>query len=204
MGYNNVVANVHFRKYWQKDVRCWYNQPARKKRRSQVRKARAAKVFPRPSGGKLRPLVHNPTQRYNFKLRVGRGFTLQELKTAKLGRDKARQLGITVDTRRTNKNEESLNLNADRLKQYLSKLLLFPRSAGKPKKGDSTKEQLKAFNGAQNTCKTIIPVPKHRLKDAARAITKEEKDAPSVYRILRKKREEIKNYGKVLKKEKEG
>lgn len=30
--------------------------------------------------GALRPVVHPPTQRYNFKTRLGRGFTLEELK----------------------------------------------------------------------------------------------------------------------------
>jgi len=199
MGYNNIIPNVHFRKYWQKDVRCWFNQAARKKGRKIARDKRAVALFPRPAGGKLRPVVHPGTQRYNFKLRVGRGFTLQELKAAGFGALKARQLGISVDTRRTNKCEESLKINANRLKEYKKKLLVFPRSSlKKPKKGDSSKEQLKDVK--QNKCKTVLPVPKPRLREAARAITAEEKGVEA-YRILRKKREEQKNFGKKLKKE---
>jgi len=199
MGYNNIIPNVHFRKYWQKDVRCWFNQAGRKKSRKIARNKKALKVFPRPVA-KLRPLVHPGTQRYNFKIKEGRGFTLQELKAAGFGAAQARTLGISVDTRRTNKNEESLKLNADRLKAYKAKLVIFPRSSlKKPKKGDSTKEQLK--NVKQNTCKTVIPVPKLRLHEPARAITADEKAVES-YRILRKAREEQKNYGKKLAKEK--
>lgn len=201
MPYNNIIPNVHFRKYWQKDVRCWFNQAARKKNRNLTRVKRAAAVFPRPAGGKLRPIVHPGTQRYNFKVRVGRGFTLQELKAAGFGRQQARQLGICVDLRRSNKSEESLTLNANRLKEYKKKLLVFPRgNKKKPKKGDSSKEQLKDVK--QNKCKTVLPVPTYRLREAARAITADEKNVEA-YRILRKKREEVKNYGKKLKKEQE-
>jgi len=48
-----------------------------------------------------------------------------------------------VDHRRTNKSEESLKLNVDRLTEYKSKLVIFPRRSSKPKKGDSTAEELK-------------------------------------------------------------
>ena len=40
----------------------------------------AEAIFPRPVSGLLRPAVRPPTQRYNMKLRPGKGFTLQELK----------------------------------------------------------------------------------------------------------------------------
>ena len=42
----------------------------------------AEKTFPRPIAGPLRPAVRPPTQRYNMKLRAGRGFTLEELKVS--------------------------------------------------------------------------------------------------------------------------
>lgn len=42
--------------------------------------AKAKSVFPRPTAGKLRPLVHCQTIKYNMKQRLGRGFTLEELK----------------------------------------------------------------------------------------------------------------------------
>jgi len=45
-----------------------------------ARVAKAKAVFPRPTAGALRPAVHSMTQRYNTKIRAGRGFTLAELK----------------------------------------------------------------------------------------------------------------------------
>ena len=42
-----------------------------------------------------------------------------------------------MDHRRRNRSLESLELNIQRLKEYKSKLILFPRKMSKPKKGDS-------------------------------------------------------------------
>lgn len=50
----------------------------------------------------------------------------------------ARTIGISVDPRRRNKSTESLQANVQRLKEYRSKLLLFPRRPAAPKKGDSS------------------------------------------------------------------
>jgi len=38
------------------------------------------KIFPRPTSGPLRPVVHGQTLKYNMKVRAGKGFTLEELK----------------------------------------------------------------------------------------------------------------------------
>jgi large subunit ribosomal protein L13e len=54
----------------------------------------------------------------------------------------ARTIGIAVDHRRRNKSTESLQANVQRLKIYRSKLVLFPRKASAPKKGDSTVSDL--------------------------------------------------------------
>ena len=61
-------------------------------------------------------MVHPPTQRYNFKTRLGRGFTLEELKSAGISKKMAPTIGIAVDHRRRNRSEESLALNSKRLK----------------------------------------------------------------------------------------
>jgi large subunit ribosomal protein L13e len=50
----------------------------------------------------------------------------------------AKTIGIAVDHRRRNKSVESLQVNAQRLKLYKSKLILLPRKLSKPKKGDAT------------------------------------------------------------------
>merc|ERR1712039_573382 len=112
-------------------MRTWFDQAARKKRRDQNRKEKAAKLAPRPAAGLLKPVVHPPTQRYNMKLRLGKGFTLEELKEAKIPKKLARTIGIAVDHRRRNKCVESLQANVSRLKLYKSKLLIFPKKSGK-------------------------------------------------------------------------
>lgn len=77
---NNMIPNGHFHKDWQRFVRCWFNQPARKYRRRQNRIKKAKAVAPRPAKGDLRPIVRCPTFRYHTKVRPGRGFTLDEVK----------------------------------------------------------------------------------------------------------------------------
>merc|ERR1711979_13028 len=116
------------------------------------------------------------TQRYNMKLRLGKGFTLDELREAKIPVKLAPTIGIAVDHRRRNKCAESLKANVDRLKLYRSKLLIFPRKSGKKgvKKGDTPKSELQ--NTPQNTLKEIIPIPRPELKIKARAISEEEKE----------------------------
>lgn len=77
---NNMVPNQHFHKWWQRHVRTWFNQPARKHRRRVNRIKKAKAVFPRPAAGALRPVIRCPSVRYHTKQRTGRGFTLEELK----------------------------------------------------------------------------------------------------------------------------
>mmetsp|Transcript_97377 Transcript_97377/g.274411 ORF Transcript_97377/g.274411 Transcript_97377/m.274411 type:complete len:218 (-) Transcript_97377:114-767(-) len=208
---NHVIPNVHFRKvngmtkggHYRAMFRTWFDQAARKKRRSQNRKAKAARLAPRPVAGLLRPVVHPPTQRYNMKLRLGKGFTLEELREAKISPKLAPTIGIAVDHRRRNKCAESLQANVNRLKLYKSKLLIFPKKSGKKgvKKGDTPKSELQ--NVAQNTLKEIIPVERPQLRVKARAITGEEKEA-SAYKTLKKERTKMKYEGARMKKAAEG
>lgn len=127
MKHNNMLPNAHFRKDWHFRVQVKLNQAARKLKRSRVRKEKAAKLAPRPAAGFLRPAVHCPTQRYNAKVRVGRGFTLEELKGAGISVVDAKSKGVAVDFRRRNKSQESLNLNVQRLKSYLARVVVNPK-----------------------------------------------------------------------------
>merc|ERR1712203_809279 len=79
----------------------------------------------------------------NVKQRGGRGFSLEELKTAGISKNMAKTIGICVDHRRRNKSVESLQINAQRLKEYQSKLVLFPIKASKPRKGDASEKTSK-------------------------------------------------------------
>lgn len=45
-----------------------------------ARAEKAKAVFPRPAAGVLKPVVRAETIKYNRKLRLGKGFTLEELK----------------------------------------------------------------------------------------------------------------------------
>merc|ERR1712025_1395675 len=139
---NQMVPNAHFHKDWDRYVKTWFNQPARKERRRKARAAKAAKVAPRPVRS-LRPVVRCPTYKYNIKDRRGRGFSLDELKAAGISKNMAQTIGISVDHRRKNKSLESLQRNVQRLKEYQSKLILFPVKSSKPRKGDATEEDIK-------------------------------------------------------------
>lgn len=132
-----VLHDNHFRKDWKSRVRTWFDQPGRKLRRRQARKTKAATLGVRPLE-LLRPAVRAQTIRYNRKIREGRGFTLAELKEAGISPKAARSVGIVVDHRRRNLSVEGKALNVDRLKAYQTRLIVFPRNAKKPKKGDST------------------------------------------------------------------
>merc|ERR1719439_247572 len=162
MKHNQVVANIHYKKWWQRYVRTWFDQAGRKQRRRKTRQEKASAVAPRPTGGKLKPMVHGMTQRYNSKVRLGRGFTLDELKEAGISKQLARTIGISVDHRRKNRCTESLQENVARLKLYKSKLMVLPRKS-KAKKGDTTRAE--AQNVPQNTLKEIIPLPKPSLEE---------------------------------------
>ena len=97
MKHNNVLPNAHFKKdwdrrvktwfdqagqkrRWDRRVKTWFDQAGQKRRRRLLRKEKAAAIAPRPAAGLLRPVARCATQKYNMKTRLGRGFTLQELK----------------------------------------------------------------------------------------------------------------------------
>lgn len=108
----------------------------------------------------MRPVVQSMTRKYAGKQRLRRGFTLAEVRAAKLSPAFARSVGIAVDHRRKNKSEELQALNVARLNAYKSKLILFPRRAGKPKKGevnDSTDAQVKGAK--QNLNAAVLALP---------------------------------------------
>ncbi|MCX7564689.1 60S ribosomal protein L13, partial [Xanthomonadaceae bacterium XH05] len=103
----------------------------------------------------------------------GRGFTLEELKAAGINKKVARTIGIAVDPRRRNRSTESLQTNVQRLKVYRSKLILFPKKASAPKKGDSTEEELKM---ATQLTGPVMPIRNVYKKEKARVISEDEKN----------------------------
>ncbi|KRX10174.1 hypothetical protein PPERSA_08577 [Pseudocohnilembus persalinus] len=186
MKHNNVIPNVHLRKHWQTRVKTFFNQAAQKKRRLQKRQAKAASAFPRPTE-LLRPVVRGQTVRYNRKLRIGRGFSLQELKAAGLGQQFARSIGIAVDHRRTNISQESLEANKRRLQAYVSKLQLFPRVAGKAKKGLVNDTTDAPKDAGQNTLPSVFGVQQPSKREKAVKLTADLKKF-NAYRTVRQEK----------------
>ncbi|EGO04277.1 hypothetical protein SERLA73DRAFT_173699 [Serpula lacrymans var. lacrymans S7.3] len=176
--HNNVLHANHFRKDWQRRVRTWFEQPGRKLRRRNARKTKAVTLGVRPLT-LLRPAVHCQTVRYNRKIRLGRGFTYAELREAGINRREARGIGIVVDHRRRNLSEDGKEMNVKRLAAYKEKLVVFPRKTSKPKKGDSTGDDIQVVSTQFNT-RLVNPY----TLDAPRAITEEER-LFRAYRSLR-------------------
>ncbi|MCD7447839.1 60S ribosomal protein L13 [Datura stramonium] len=143
MKHNNVIPNGHFKKHWQNYVRTWFNQPARKTRRRIARQKKAATIFPRPTAGSLRPIVHGQTLKYNMK-------------AAGIPKKLAPTIGIAVDHRRRNRSLEGLQTNVQRLKTYKAKLVIFPRHAKKIKAGDSSPEELANATQVQGAYLPIV------------------------------------------------
>lgn len=195
--HNNIVPNLHFHKKYCASsrgplkVKLALDQATKKKARRMRRAAKAAKIAPRPLQ-LLRPSVHCPTQRYNAKVRLGRGFTLEEVKTAGITAAYARTIGIAVDHRRVNRSEESLQRNVERLKEYLSKLIVFPKKRlAAPKKGDSGPEETTA---ASQYSGTILPLVKAAPTIEMAEVTAEMK-ATSAFTTMRVARKESKVAG---------
>jgi len=158
-------------------------------------------VAPRPAAGPLRPVVRCPTVKYHTKLRSGRGFSLEEIKRAGLNKNFARTIGIAVDHRRKSRSLEGLQQNVQRLKEYRSKLILFPLNPKKPWKGDSSAEELKLASQLQGP---VLPIRQPAKKEKARKITAEEADpARSVFTALRKARADARLVGIRAKRAKE-
>ncbi|SCV05067.1 LANO_0G17744g1_1 [Lachancea nothofagi CBS 11611] len=128
---NLPILKNHFRKHWQERVKVHFDQAGKKVARRSARVAKAAKIAPRPLD-LLRPVVKPPTIKYNRKVRAGRGFTLREVRAAGLTPAYARTIGIAVDHRRQNRNQEIFDLNVQRLQEFQSKIIVFPRNGKAP------------------------------------------------------------------------
>ena len=128
-------------------------------------------------------------------MRSGRGFTLEELKEAGIPAKLAQTIGISVDHRRTNKSVESLQLNVQRLKEYKSRLIVFPRKGNKPRAGDASKEEIAQ---AQQLKGEIVARPAVEEAVTLGGKITDEMKAFRAYGSLRAARNEAKLLGKRL------
>lgn len=84
----------------------------------------------------------------------------------------ARAIGVAVDPRRRNKSIESRQINVQRLKEYRSKLILFPRGGKKVRQGEATSEECKLATQLKGT---VMPITQPQIRQKAREITEQEK-----------------------------
>jgi len=214
--HNNRIVKNHFRKDWERHVKVWFNQPARKLKRRIKRQTKAAKIFPRPTE-LLRPLVHAPTLRYNTKIRLGRGFTLDELKLAKIPPVQAKSIGIAIDYRRKNRSLETQRINVQRLQLYKSKVVVFPHRYLVKYTNKKTKEvkkkqrpvTLKLFTVGTPEEEEKATQLSHQFSystkretEPPRAITEKEK-TDSAYLTLRKARGQANKVGDEIRKKRQ-
>merc|ERR1712216_625488 len=156
MKHNNQIHSTRkFRKYWRRYVKTWFNQPARKKSRRLARDKKAEAIAPRPIAGCARPVVHPPTVKYNSKVRVGRGFSLAEIKAVGLGK----------------------LANEQRLREYKANLVVFPRNAKKTKGGWKADAAAETAVAEQVTAQKVMAPVKAAVAGEFRKISKEEASA---------------------------
>merc|ERR1739845_180722 len=192
--HNNIVPNIHCKKKYLASsrgplkVKLSLNKAGKKVSRRLKRASKAARIAPRPLHS-LRPIVHCPTQRYNSKIRLGKGFTLQELKAVGFSAKYSRTVGIAVDHRRSNRSLESLNANVARLKEYKTKLLVLPKKKG-------THGMIKDLETSSTTHVKGIVLPLTRVKEeVVTAKVTEDMKKSQAYTDMRIARQETKVAG---------
>jgi len=198
---NNAIPKVHHRKHWNPNasqkgnIKTWLDQPKRAQRRRRLRLLKAKKVYPRPLRT-LRPIVSCPTVRYNYKKRLGRGFTPEEIRAAGSSPRFAATIGIRVDKRRRNLSDEALNANVARLKGYLAKMVLFPIRHKELKEFDAKNGKLPQNTSRWGPAERPTHTMSHKAValEAPRALTAEEK-AKGVFRFLKKNRNAVRFMG---------
>lgn len=124
---------------------------------------------------------------------------MEELKAAGFNKKSCRTIGISVDFRRRNGSMESLQQNVQRLKEYKSKLIVFPRKEGQPKKGDASPEELKLAKQLEGH---VLPPVSGFKPEKARVPTDDEKKHKA-FVVLRQARRNKKLLGMREKKRKE-
>lgn len=149
---NNRVPNDHLRKYWFHRVKTYFDDAAQAKARRAARAAVAQKKAPAPVEGPLRPVVSCPTVRYNTRMRLGRGFTRDELVAAGFNPAQARFLGIAVDARRSHTKDAAVRqMNIDRLVAYKNAMVIYKKDD--EKKASASKPELFALPAQTNEVK---------------------------------------------------
>lgn len=150
MKHNNALVSNHFNKGSMK-YKLHFNQPSKKRIRRQLREQKAKKQYPIPLC-KLQPVIRQSTQRHNHKIRLGRGFTENEIKEAGIKFKYALAIGIKFDKRRTDRNMETFERNVNRLKEYVANVKTYKN------KKEARDDNAQSFKGI------IMPVRNEKPK----------------------------------------
>ncbi len=107
-----------------------------------------------------------------------------------------------MDLRRKDTSNETLKLNAERIKEYLNRIILHPRKAGVYAKKDQVKEANTTVLAGpdakvQNTNPHVIPLPKPEAGYSWTSISKEMKETLA-FKTLRKELKTSKGFYKRL------
>lgn len=92
-------------------------------------------------------------------------------------------------------------MNVERLKTYRARLILFPRRANRPKKNDSSKDEIAALNSGDarsaQSLKLSSPYANAALQEALGEVEKSElgKGTENAYRVLREARSDARLVG---------
>ncbi|KAH7824018.1 putative 60S ribosomal protein L13e [Monocercomonoides exilis] len=181
---NNVIQSVHLRKHWNQNtsqkglVRTYFDQAGKKLRRRIHRFKKARKIFPRPFDGEFRPVIHCPTQRYNMKVREGRGYSLAELKKAKISQVMAKRFCISIDHRRRTERLENIN----RLKAYRSRIIVNPAAT---EKKQLRGQILKISGDSKRVAAIDAPKRKPKVKKEKKPKVKKERKQKKEKKLLK-------------------
>mmetsp|Transcript_14189 Transcript_14189/g.36241 ORF Transcript_14189/g.36241 Transcript_14189/m.36241 type:complete len:224 (-) Transcript_14189:468-1139(-) len=151
--HNNTTKSGHFKKTWQKRVKTWFKSPSKKlKRRNnrdQINKYLLSNGFFKKN---FRPIVHCPTKVHNIRVKIGRGFSNEEIRNTEISPKMVSSLGISLDKRRKNRKKIRL-FNQKRLENYFKNIEIIEKKKAaesilnnyKKEKKSTQKEELGNF-----------------------------------------------------------
>ncbi|KAL1767810.1 60S ribosomal protein L13 [Sigmodon hispidus] len=153
-------------------------------------------MAPSQNGMILKPHFHKDWQR-----RVDTWFNqpARKIRRRKARQEKVRRIAPWPAAGHIRPIERCPTANVQRLKEYCSKLILFPRKPSAPKKGDSSAEELKL---ATQLTGPVMPIRNVYKKEKARVITEEEKNFKA-FASLRMVRANVRLFGIQAKRAKE-
>lgn len=143
--HNNIVPNGHFKKNWQKYIKTWFNQPAKKKNRKIKRmKKNRNNIKKNLTLDVFRPVVHCPTLMHNLKIKLGRGFSVKEIAKFGLSKGNALSIGISIDPRKRNV-KYGKQINTLRLKSLFKNIEIFKEKKNKKVDKNMNKKTISDF-----------------------------------------------------------